>query len=221
MEWENLLSVEWLKLIKSSNLDDKLSNIWNKLKQKSNFTPPLETIFRLFQNIEPHQIKVIIIGQDPYHGEGQADGIAFSSFNNLKTPRSLSNIFKELSNDLNIDHSKNNNLIGWVKQGVFLINTSLTVKLHKPNSHKDIGWNEFIIELLENINKINSNIIYCLWGNCAKSIYNKFKKKVEDVIETTHPSPFSFNRGFSGSKIFSKINEKLLKKGLNAIDWRL
>ncbi|ASP27802.1 uracil-DNA glycosylase [Spiroplasma corruscae] len=221
MSWKSYLNNEWTEFILSNNLDFELDKIWKSLEQINNFLPPKELVFNLFNNISVNNIKVIILGQDPYHDIGQADGVAFSSFNDKPTPRSLSNIFKELKRDLNVDHKLNNSLMGWVKQGVFLINTSLTVEPHKPNSHKRLGWDRFIIKLLENLNHKNKNIIYCLWGNSAKNIYNNFKKKTKDVIITSHPSPFSFNKGFSGSSVFSKINILLINKQIKTIDWSL
>ncbi len=163
---------------------------------------------------------MIIIGQDPYHGPNQDNGIAFSVSNSVKMPPSLKNIFKELKYDLNIDNFKNNDLSNWVRQGVFLINYCLTVEKGNPNSHKDLGWDKVILKILNKINEINRDIIYCLWGNYAKKLYNSlvYKDKAK-IIYSAHPSTFSFKKGFEKSKPFSKINSMLKNSNKKIINW--
>ncbi|WP_422398151.1 uracil-DNA glycosylase [Spiroplasma endosymbiont of Diplazon laetatorius] len=214
------LSKEWLELFDQENIYEDIESIFSKINNLKNVYPPKEDIFRVFKLIKPSEIKVVIIGQDPYHGEKQANGIAFSVSNQVKTPPSLKNIFKELKNDLGIDHTKNNDLSGWVDQGVFLINSCLTVEKANPNSHKDLGWDKVIIKILNCLNKINKDIIYCLWGNYAKKIYNSLVYKNEQrIIFSAHPSPFSFKNGFEDSKFFSKINLMLKSTNKKEIDW--
>ncbi|AHI53441.1 uracil-DNA glycosylase [Spiroplasma sabaudiense Ar-1343] len=215
---------DWKPFFESQSEKTYFKNLLNFLeseyKSKTIF-PPEEKLFRIFQLIKPSQIKVIIIGQDPYHGLNQANGIAFSCENNNKIPPSLRNIFKELLNDLKIDHFDNLDLSDWVEQGVFLINSVMSVEAGKPASHKNQGWEEFTINVLEFINEINKNLIYCLWGNFAKRIYNKVRykntKKVE-IISSGHPSPFSYHL-YQGSRPFSKINDLLVKSHKKPIKW--
>lgn len=179
--------------------------------------PPAQDIFNLFRILNPSDIKVVIIGQDPYHGSGQANGIAFSVNDNIKNPPSLNNIFKELQNDLNIDHFKSGNLVGWVKQGVFLYNTIGTVRAASPLSHKNLGWLEFSVNLINYLNQVNPDIIYVLWGNYAKE-YGAYILRKDHIISGAHPSPFSYHL-FRDQKMFLKINDLLLKNKKKIIDW--
>ncbi|WP_338972349.1 uracil-DNA glycosylase [Spiroplasma endosymbiont of Panorpa germanica] len=183
--------------------------------------PKFEDVFKIFRLVEPEEIGVIIIGQDPYHKKGLANGIAFSCSNDQKIPPSLRNIFKELNDDLNIDHFQNLDLSNWVSQGVFLINAIMTVRSGEPASHKNIGWEHFTEKVLDFINKKNEKIIYCLWGNFAKRIYNNLRYNFINkdlTISSAHPSPFSYHL-FKNSRPFSKINEKLCVIGKEPISW--
>ncbi|AHI52370.1 uracil-DNA glycosylase [Spiroplasma culicicola] len=211
---------EWIKLFEENNILIDIQNTLDKITDFNNVFPPKENIFRIFTLIKPEDVKIVIIGQDPYHTKGSANGIAFSVSNNVKTPPSLKNIFKELKNDLNIDHFDNNDLSQWVKQGVLLINTIFTVKESQPGSHKNIGWEQIVVKILNCINKINTNIIYCLWGNYAKNLYNNLDTKSEYCIISMHPSPFSYKNGFENSKPFSKINGILNEMRIRTIDWQ-
>ncbi|WP_158637916.1 uracil-DNA glycosylase [Spiroplasma monobiae] len=216
----NELDQEWIDLFLKKDIYKDIESILNKIEDFENVYPPQEDIFRVFKIIKPKDIKVVIIGQDPYHGPQQANGIAFSVSNNVKTPPSLKNIFKELKSDLDIDHFNNNDLLGWVKQGVFLINSCLTVKKGEPNSHKNLGWDKVILKILDEINNFNKDIIYCLWGNYAKKIYNSLVYKNEKkIIFSAHPSPFSFKNGFEKSNPFSKINLMLKSTNQKEINW--
>ncbi|WP_425289577.1 uracil-DNA glycosylase [Spiroplasma endosymbiont of Dioctria linearis] len=214
------LPKEWIDLFSDKDIIKDIENILNKIESFEYIYPKKDDIFRVFKLIKPKDIKVIIIGQDPYHGKKQANGIAFSVSNSVRTPPSLKNIFKELKSDLGIDHFQNNDLSNWVKQGVFLINSSLTVEKGLPNSHKDLGWDKVILKILNEINNLNENIIYCLWGNFAKKLYNSLVfKNEEKIIFSAHPSPFSFKNGFENSKPFSKINSMLKKNNDEEIYW--
>ncbi|WP_342252581.1 uracil-DNA glycosylase [Spiroplasma endosymbiont of Amphibalanus improvisus] len=176
--------------------------------------PEVKDIFRIFKITKVSDLKVVIIGQDPYHNKNQADGIAFSVKNDKITP-SLRNIFLELKNDIGLEYKKNC-LDDWVKQGVFLMNTVWTVQEHKPNSHKKIGWLDFTNDLINFLIK-NKKLIFVLLGENAK----KYKNKLQDltILESSHPSPFSYKKGFEGSKIFSKINKHLDIINIKEIVW--
>ncbi|QBQ07229.1 uracil-DNA glycosylase [Spiroplasma gladiatoris] len=209
---------DWKKLFEKNGIDKDIYEVLDKIKNFNNVYPPKEEIFRVFELIDFKDVKVIILGQDPYHSDLVANGIAFSASNKVKTPRSLANIFKELNNDLGIDHFNNNDLSGWVKQGVLLLNTCLTVQKSLPGSHTNIGWEQIIIKIIKILSK-NNNLIYCLWGNFAKNLYNILNINSEFVIKSAHPSPFSYKKGFENSKPFSIINNYLISLKLEKIDW--
>lgn len=209
----------WKILFEKNNISEGINKTLLKIKNLNNVYPTYEEIFRVFELVDVPEVQVVILGQDPYHKPGVANGIAFSCANNINAPPSLKNIFKELKNDLDIDHTLNNDLSSWVKQGVLLLNTCLTVEKGKPGSHKNLGWEELIIKILNQLNKQNKNIIYCLWGNHAKNLYNNLEYLNELVIFSAHPSPFSYKKGFEGSKPFSKINNILSCLGKNPINW--
>ncbi|ATQ35402.1 uracil-DNA glycosylase [Mesoplasma entomophilum] len=211
---------EWNNFLANNNLLKKIEELINKAyKTKETIYPSKEDCLRLFNLISPKEVKVVIIGQDPYHNPKQANGIAFSASNEIKTPKSLINIFKELDSDLNIKHYDNNDLSGWVEQGVLLINTCWTVIENNPGSHAKLGWQEIVSVILSNLNKNNPNLVYCLWGNYAKRVYENLEFKTSNVISSAHPSPFSYLKGFKESKPFSKINAILLNNDLEPIDW--
>lgn len=214
IDWKEFFNNE----IKKPYFKQMLKNIDNEYK--NNICYPTKTdIFRLFRLIEPKNIKVVILGQDPYHGPGQANGIAFSVNNGVKKPPSLVNIFHELKKDLNIDHHASGNLYHWVKKGVFLYNIIGSVVDKISLSHKDIGWNNFSKNLIIYLNNIRNNIIYVLWGNYAKQ-YSKYIINKNNIIKGAHPSPFSYNL-FKDQHFFLKINYLLLKNKKNIIDWKI
>lgn len=207
----------WEKFIINEKKKDYFININNVIENKNDYFPNYDDIFNAFYLTPYDKIKVVLIGQDPYHEEGQAHGLAFSVLNQ-KAPKSLQNIFKELKNDLGINRT-NTDLTDWAKQGVFLINSTLTVKKHQANSHKNIGWNVFTDNVIKEIEKNNNVIIYILLGTFAQSKKKLITNNNHYIIETSHPSFFSCNKGFFGSKIFSKTNEILLKNNINPIIW--
>ncbi|ATZ20778.1 uracil-DNA glycosylase [Mesoplasma coleopterae] len=214
------MNSKWNSLLTNKNLSKRIEELLNKAYEtKKTIYPLREDCLRLFDLISPKEVKVVIIGQDPYHNPKQANGIAFSANNEIKTPKSLINIFKELDSDLNIKHYDNNDLSGWVKQGVLLINTCWTVIENNPGSHAKLGWQEIVSDILSNLNKNNPNLVYCLWGNYAKGVYEKLEFKTSNVISSAHPSPFSYLKGFKETKPFSKINAILLNNDLEPIDW--
>lgn len=207
--WDNFISSE-----KTKPYFNKINEV---LKNKDEYFPKYEDIYNAFKLTPYENIKVVIIGQDPYHNDNQAHGLAFSVLNN-KPPKSLQNIFKELETDLNITRT-NTNLTDWATQGVFLINSTLTVKKHQPNSHKNIGWNIFTDNVIKEIEKNNNPIIYILLGTFACSKKELITNKNHYIIETSHPSFFSCNKGFFGSKIFSKTNNILINNNMDPIIW--
>ncbi|QGS51396.1 uracil-DNA glycosylase [Spiroplasma tabanidicola] len=209
----------WALVFNHYEIKNGISAVINKISDFNNVYPKKEDIFKVFKLLDFENVKVIILGQDPYHTKNVANGIAFSANKSAKTPQSLRNIFKELKNDLYIDHFDNNDLSEWVKQGVLLINTSLTVVESNPGSHADYGWKEIVLKIIKFLYNKNKNIIFCLWGNFAKNLYNNLNINSDYVIISAHPSPFSYKRGFANSKPFSRINSFLDNLGLEVIDW--
>ena len=181
--------------------------------------PPKEKIFEAFALCPPKEVRVVILGQDPYHGAGEAHGLAFSVRQGIKTPPSLRNIFKELESEYGIDLTRSTDLTSWAEQGVFLLNSVLTVEKDKAGSHSKWGWEEFTNATIEFISKENAHVVFVLWGDYARKKKNLIDLSKHTVIESAHPSPLSSYRGFFGSKPFSKINAKLLEWGIAEIQW--
>lgn len=209
--WDNILEKEMQK--------DYFLNIKNFIKEertKKTIYPTKEDLFRAFRLTEFKDIKVVIIGQDPYHGENEAMGLCFSVRKGITMPPSLRNIFKELEDDLGIKRT-NTDLTDWANQGIFLLNTVLTVEKDKANSHKDIGWQEFTDFVIKEINDKKDNVIFVLWGGQAQKKKSLITNKSHYIIESAHPSPLSVYRGFFGSKPFSKINNYLKSKNIEEI----
>ena len=183
--------------------------------------PPREKIFRSLELTPVDSVKCVILGQDPYHDVGQAHGLAFSVNPGVKIPPSLANIYKELQDELGTYIPDNGFLEKWAKQGVLLLNTVLTVRAHEANSHKGKGWEKFTDAVISEVNKLDTPVVYMLWGKPAQS-----KKKLLDnpkhlVLETVHPSPLSVYRGFWGCGHFAKCNEFLQANGMAPIDWQI
>lgn len=182
--------------------------------------PKVENIFNSLNLVKYEDVKVVILGQDPYHEPGQAHGLAFSVESGTLPP-SLQNIFKELNSDLNIPISKSGNLTPWAKQGVLLLNTVLTVRRGQANSHKDKGWENLTTKIIELLNKRDKPIVFILWGGQAKKMAEKITNKNHLVLTSAHPSPLSAYNGFFGCKHFSKTNEFLIKNNQIPINWNL
>jgi uracil-DNA glycosylase len=167
----------------------------------------------------PEDVRVVILGQDPYHGAGEAHGLAFSVRQGIKTPPSLRNIFKELESEFGIDLTRTTDLTAWANQGVFLLNSVLTVEKDKAGSHSKWGWEEFTNAVISFISKEKKQVVFVLWGDYARKKKILIDLSKHTVIESAHPSPLSSYRGFFGSKPFSKINAKLLEWGIAEIQW--
>ncbi len=183
--------------------------------------PSEEKYFRALEETPLDKVKVVIIGQDPYHGEGQADGLCFSVNQNLAIPPSLKNIFKELHTDINVPIPKSGDLTLWAKQGVLLLNTTLSVRKQQAGSHRGMGWEVFTDKVIDIINNYKQNIVFILWGNSAQSKTALINSKKHYIICSPHPSPLSAYQGFWGSKPFSRTNSYLVEKGISPIDWGL
>ncbi len=196
------------------------AKIKKSYKNKTIFPKPSQ-LFNAFNSTHLNNVKVVIIGQDPYHGQGQANGLSFSVNEGITIPPSLLNIFKELNSDLNIPISKTGNLQSWANQGVLLLNTILTVEKDNANSHKDFGWEIFTKKVIEVISIKLENIVFILWGKQANYINDIIDSSKHHIISSVHPSPLSAHRGFFGSKPFSKTNKFLISKGISPIDWKL
>ncbi len=188
---------------------------------KNKFYPSKESIFHCLNLTTFHKTKVIILGQDPYHGSGQANGLAFSVKENIPIPPSLKNIFKELIEDLQISNPPNGNLESWSKQGVLLLNSILTVEDGKPGSHKKLNWEIFTDSIIKKLSREKESLVFMLWGTFAqkKSIHIDESKHL--ILKAPHPSPLSAYRGFLGCKHFSKCNDFLKRKNKTPIDWKL
>lgn len=192
----------------------------NEYKTKTIF-PPVSKIFSAFDNTSFDDVKVILIGQDPYHGVGQANGLSFSVADGMKIPPSLRNIYKELNEDLGIEIPTSGNLEPWAKQGVLMLNATLTVEASNAGSHQNKGWEEFTDAVIEALSNQNENLVFILWGAYAQKKGAKINRSKHFVIESAHPSPFAAHRGFFGSKPFSKTNSFLKNKNLKEIDWKV
>ena len=183
--------------------------------------PPGRKIFSAFNLTSFKNVKAVILGQDPYHGSNQAHGLSFSVEYGIKPPPSLNNIFKELASDLNIEKPNHGNLEEWGKQGVLLLNSILTVEKSKPGSHANKGWEVFTDRILFLLNSSKNNLVFILWGKKAQEKGHFIDSDRHMIIKSTHPSPYSANNGFLGSKPFSRTNQYLKKNNIKEIDWYL
>lgn len=183
--------------------------------------PPADDVFNAYSLTPLKDVKVVIIGQDPYHNVGQAHGLCFSVRPDVEIPPSLVNIYKELQDDLGCYIPNNGYLVKWAKQGVLLLNTVLTVRAHQANSHRGLGWEEFTDATIRVLNEQNRPIVFILWGSPAQKKKAMLNNPKHLILEAPHPSPLSAYRGFFGSKPFSKTNEFLIQNQLEPIDWQI
>ncbi|WP_223070321.1 uracil-DNA glycosylase [Paenibacillus caui] len=181
--------------------------------------PPKELLFSALKLTPYHKTKVVILGQDPYHGPGQAHGLSFSVMPGVAVPPSLKNIYKELASDLGAEIPNHGSLLHWAKQGVLMLNAVLTVRKGQPNSHKGLGWEKFTDAIVEKLNERETPMVYILWGSNAQQKGAFLDRSRHKLIQSPHPSPFSAHRGFLGSRPFSQTNRFLQENGLDPIDW--
>jgi len=214
--WDNVLADEY----NEEYFKDLIEFVKNEYKTKTIY-PKSNDVFNAFRYTDFDNVKVVIIGQDPYHGPNQAEGLSFSVKDEVLKPPSLKNIFKELEDDLGIPFPKKNSLKPWAKQGVLLLNAVLTVEEHKPTSHKDKGWERFTDDVIKYVNEKEDPVVFILWGAYAKDKKKLITNHHHYIIESAHPSPFSAYNGFFGSKPFSKTNDFLKEHNIKEIDWRI
>jgi len=212
--WDEKLKVIW----ESEGFKNFLEMINHEYLMNTVF-PPRNYIFNALKLTPYENVKVVIMGQDPYHGEGEAHGLSFSVQKGIKVPPSLQNIYKELYDDLGIEPSKDGDLTGWAKEGVLLLNAVLTVLKDKPASHRNLGWEKLTDYIIKLINQKDEPVVFILWGNFAKEKMKYITNPKHFVITSPHPSPFSARSGFFGSRPFSKCNEFLVKNNMEPIDW--
>lgn len=214
--WDNLLKSEYTKEY-FLNLEKFVSN---EYKTKTIY-PKMSEIFKAFQETPYDKVKVVIIGQDPYHGENEAEGLSFSVKKVTAKPPSLINIFTKLRDDLGYKIPNNGSLEPWAKEGVLLLNSTLTVVKDTPKSHSNKGWEIFTDEVIKIINKKTTPVVFILWGSDARSKKSLITNKIHYIIESPHPSPLSAYRGFFGSKPFSKANNFLIKNNIQPVNWEI
>jgi len=198
-----------------------LTEFLREEKKEHTIYPPGPQIFSAFNYTPFNRVKVVILGQDPYHGPGQAHGLCFSVPDGIPHPPSLVNIFKEIKTDLGIPVPKSSNLSKWAGQGVLLINAILTVRANEPTSHQNKGWEKFTDAVIRNLSEKRKNLVFLLWGNYAQAKESLIDSSRHYILKAAHPSPLSASRGFSGCRHFSRTNEILAEQGLNGIDWCL
>ena len=215
-DWQEILCKEFEKkyfeeLIKKLNVDYSNQIV----------SPAINKIFKAFNNTSFSEVKVVILGQDPYHGANQANGLSFSVNADVPLPPSLKNIFQEINNDIGETNLKHGDLTSWTKQGVLLMNSSLTVIKGKAGSHSNIGWETFTNNIIKKLSNQKNGLVFILWGNFAKSKEALINKNGHLILKSAHPSPLSAYRGFWGAKHFSKTNFFLKKKNKKPIDWQV
>ena len=207
----------WSAYFDKFNLRGKIEEILSKLENEE-YYPSKENIFRAIQEVPPENVKVVIVGQDPYHENGQANGFAFAVNKGVRTPPSLINIFKEIKHEYG-QMPTDTTLFDWVHQGVLLLNTTLTVSKGIANSHSEFGWRSITDNIVQILNNMPQHIVYLLWGNSAQQFKQVLNNPRQLVLSTSHPSPLSAHRGFLGCDHFKKANEYLKKYGLEEIIW--
>lgn len=215
-DWKEILEEEFNK-----HYYKELRQLLKKEYEDYEIFPKAEDIFNAFNYTSYRDLKVLILGQDPYHDIGQAHGLAFSVKSGVKIPPSLRNIYKELNSDLGIEIPRDGYLKSWSEQGIMLLNTTLTVRAHSPMSHSKIGWEIFTDTVIKKINEKEEAVVYILWGNHARSKKKFITNKNHLIIESAHPSPLSATRGFLGSRPFSRCNNFLISKNIDPPSWNI
>lgn len=219
-----MIQNKWLSVLGGEFKKDYYAKLYEFVKEeysKHQIFPPADDIFNAFHLTDYDKVKVVILGQDPYHNDGQAHGLCFSVKPGVEAPPSLVNIYQELKDDLGCYIPNNGYLEKWAKQGVLMLNTVLTVRAHEANSHRGKGWEKFTDAAIEALNKQDNPIVFILWGKPAQMKKSMLNNPNHLILEAPHPSPLSSYRGFFGSKPFSKTNAFLVEHGLDPIDWQI
>jgi len=214
--WKQVLSDEF-----EAQYFKDLTDFLREEKKNHIIYPPGPQIFSAFNHTPFNKVKVVILGQDPYHGPGQAHGLCFSVPEGIDRPPSLVNIFKEIQSDLGISVPSSGNLTNWTRQGVLLVNAILTVRANTPTSHQNKGWEKFTDAVIRNLSDKRKNLVFLLWGNYAQAKESLIDGNRHHILKAAHPSPLSASRGFFGCRHFSRTNEILQELGLNPIDWSI
>ena len=218
------ISNDWLSPLKPEFSKPYYAKLYKKVMEEYRtrlIFPPANDIFNAFELTPLNEVRAVILGQDPYHGDGQAHGLCFSVKPDVEIPPSLVNIYQELHDDLGCYIPNNGYLTKWAKQGVLLLNTVLTVRAHQANSHRGIGWEEFTDAAIRVLNEQDRPIVFILWGRPAQMKKSMLTNPKHFILEAPHPSPLSAYRGFFGSRPFSRTNEFLEQNGLTPIDWQI
>ncbi|HEX8332845.1 MAG TPA: uracil-DNA glycosylase [Segetibacter sp.] len=215
--WKEILKSEFTK----QYFQQAVAFIKMEKAQGKTIYPPGGLIFNAFNTTPFNNVKVVLLGQDPYHGAGQAHGLSFSVPDGIKPPPSLVNIYKELQSDIGMAIPTTGNLTNWGLQGVLLLNAALTVRANEPASHAKIGWIEFTDAVIRKISDEKKGVVFLLWGKFAQEKQVLIDETKHHVLKAAHPSPFSADKGFFGCRHFSRTNELLMKEGLDPIDWSI
>lgn len=215
--WKKVLQAEFSK----SYFENIVAFLKTERAQGKIIYPPGSLIFNAFDKTPFNKLKVLLLGQDPYHGQGQAMGLSFSVPKGIRQPPSLINIFKELHDDIGVPIPSTGDLTPWAKQGVMLLNAALTVRAGEPNSHAKIGWHQFTDAVIKKVSDEKEGIVFLLWGAFAHQKQELIDQNKHHVLKAAHPSPFSADKGFFGCRHFSKTNEYLVKQKQQPIDWAL
>ncbi len=218
------ISNDWLEPLKPEFAKPYYRKLYNTVMEEyrtRQIFPPADDIFNAFAFTPLHEVKVVILGQDPYHGDGQAHGLCFSVKPDVEIPPSLVNIYKELQDDCGCTIPNHGYLTKWAKQGVMLLNTVLTVRAHQANSHRGIGWEEFTDAAIRILNEQDRPLVFILWGRPAQLKKPMLTNPKHLILEAPHPSPLSAYRGFFGSRPFSRTNKFLKQNGIDPIDWQI
>lgn len=218
------IAEDWKKALKEEFTQPYFEGLMKKVEQayeEETIYPPKNEVFNAFAYTPLDKVRVVIIGQDPYHNEGEAEGLCFSVKKGVTIPPSLRNIYKELETDMGYTPVEHGSLKKWAKQGVLLLNTVLTVEAHQANSHKGWGWETFTDAVIQVVNEVDAPIVFILWGKPAQSKGKMLTNKKHLILQAPHPSPLSSYRGFFGSKPFSQVNQFLKENGIQEIDWKI
>jgi len=215
--WKKILHTEFTK----SYFENIVAFLKTEKAQGKIIYPPGSLIFNAFTKTPFDKLKIVLLGQDPYHGKGQAMGLSFSVPKGVRPPPSLINIFKELYDDVGVPVSSSGDLTSWAEQGVLLLNAALTVRANEPNSHSKIGWHQFTDAVIKKISDEKEGMVFLLWGAFAHQKQELIDQNKHHVLKAAHPSPYSADKGFFGCRHFSKANEFLVKQKLQPINWRI